>query len=207
MRKLWVLALSVMTIFTFAACGNTSAGSTAPKVEDKQNTADAPTKKTNKTLVAYFSCTGNTRKLAETTAAAIGADLYEIVPAQPYTDNDLNYNDESTRSTVEQKDDKARPALKDKNANVAAYDCIVVAYPIWWGQAPRIVDTFMESYDFSGKTVVPVCTSGGSGIGSSGDYLKSITHGSADWKAGRLFRSNTSAQEIKNWWESLGIGK
>ena len=141
--------------------------------------------------------------MAETTAKVIGADLYEIVPEKAYTSEDLDYNNEGTRATVEQKDDNARPALKDKNANIAAYDRIVLAYPIWWGQAPRIIDTFVESYDFSGKTIIPICTSGGSGVGSSADYLKSITRGSANWKAGKLFGSRASAQEISSWWESL----
>ena len=215
MRKLWVLFLSVLMTLTFAACGASEAGSTAQKSggtkpaaeQSKAEKPDAVPAKTNKALVVYFSCTGNTKALAETTAKAIGADLYEIVPEKAYTAEDLNYNDESTRATVEQKDDHARPALKDKNANIEAYDKIVLAYPIWWGQAPRILDTFVESYDFSGKTIVPICTSGGSDIGSSADYLKSITRGSANWKAGKLFGSHASAQEIKSWWESLGFGK
>ena len=215
MRKLWVLFLSVLMMLTFTACGASEAGSTAQKPggakpateQGKAEKPEAAPAKTSKTLVAYFSCTGNTKALAETTAKAIGADLYEIVPEKPYTAEDLNYNDEGTRATVEQKNDSARPALKDKNANIGAYDKIVLAYPIWWGQAPRILDTFVESYDFSGKTIVPICTSGGSDIGASADYLKSITRGSADWKAGKHFGSHASAQEIASWMEGLGIGK
>ena len=216
MRKIWILFLSVLMTLTFAACGASEAGNTAQKPgsakpaaeqQSKAEKTDVAPAKTGKTLVAYFSCTGNTKALAETAAKAIGADLYEIVPEKAYTAEDLNYNDESTRATVEQKNDNARPALKDKNANIAAYDKIVLAYPIWWGQAPRILDTFVESYDFSGKTIVPICTSGGSDIGSSADYLKSITHGSADWKTGKLFSSHASAQEIGSWLKELGIGK
>ena len=102
----------------------------------------------------------------------MGADLYEIRPEQPYTSQDLNYNDETTRATVEQKDDKARPALADKNAKIVDYETIVLAYPIWWGQAPRIMDTFVESYDFTNKKITAICTSGGSDIGSSAGYLE-----------------------------------
>ena len=215
MRKFWMLLLSAMMAMTFTACGSSNAGNSAPKSgsekqtveQNKPETANASSAQTGKILVAYFSCSGNTKTLAETTAKAIGADIYEIVPEKVYTAQDLNYNDEGTRATVEQKDDKARPALKDKNANIAAYDKIVLAYPIWWGQAPRILDTFVESYDFSGKTMVAICTSGGSGIGSSADYLKSITRGSADWKTGKLFSSHASAEEIKSWWDSLGFKK
>jgi len=215
MRKLCILLLSALMTLTFAACGGSEAGSAAQKQgsakpaaeQNKAEKTDVATAKTGKALVVYFSCTGNTKALAETTAKAIGADLYEIVPEKAYTADDLNYHDESTRATAEQKNDNARPALKDRNANIAAYDQIVLAYPIWWGQAPRILDTFVESYDFSGKTIVPICTSGGSDIGSSADYLKSITHGSADWKAGKLFSSHASAREIKSWWESMGLGK
>ncbi len=201
MRKLWTLLLSVFMITTFTACGGTT-GASADKKASNSTPASSESKQTasntSKTLVVYFSCSGNTKKLAQTAATALNADIYEIVPKKPYTDNDLNYNDESTRATVEQKDDKARPALKDKNANIAAYDKIVIAYPIWWGQAPRIVDTFLESYDFSGKTIAPICTSGGSDVGSSADYLKSITRGSANWKPGKKFSPSASAQELKS---------
>ena len=159
----------------------------------------------SKILVAYFSCTGNTKSLAETAAKVLSADVYEIRPETPYTAADLNYNDESTRATVEQKNDNARPALADKNANIEAYDTIVLAYPIWWGQAPRILDTFVESYDFSGKTIVPICTSGGSDIGSSADFLKGHTKGTANWKNGKQFSKSASEQELREWLNGSGF--
>ena len=208
MRKLGILFMSVLMTLTFAACGGTEAGNTAPKSgSEKSAVKDNKTQTNSKTLVAYFSCTGNTKTLAETTAKAIGADIYEIAPEKPYTKEDLNYNDDNSRSSKENRDTKARPALKDKNANIASYDKIVLAYPIWWGKAPRILETFVESYDFSGKTVVAICTSGGSDIGSSADYLKSLSKGSADWKGVKLFSSRASADEIKSWWKSLGLDK
>jgi len=208
MRKLGVILMSVLMTLTFAACGGSEAGNTAPKSSgEKSAVKDNKPQPSNKTLVAYFSASGNTKKLAETTAKAIGADIYEIVPEKPYTKEDLNYNNENSRSSVENRDSKARPALKDKNANIASYDKIVLAYPIWWGKAPRILETFVESYDFSGKTVVAICTSGGSDIGSSADYLKSVAQGSFDLKGGKLFSPNVSTDEIKSWWKSLGLDK
>ncbi|EEX67996.1 flavodoxin [Mitsuokella multacida] len=132
-----------------------------------------------------------------------GADLYEIRSEESYTSHDLDYNDESTRATVEQKDDKARPALADKSANISSYETIVLAYPIWWGQALHIMDTFVESYDFTGKKITAICTSGGSDIGSSADYPKELAKGKAEWKQGRLFSTQTSAGEIKDWFDGL----
>lgn len=204
MRKLWIMLLCALMAATFTACG-TDSGKAAPKAENNIGQKSASNAKTKDTLVVYFSCSGNTKKLAETTADALNADIYEITPAKAYSAEDLNYHDESTRATVEQKDDKARPKLKDKNANIASYKTIVIAYPIWWGMAPRIIDTFVESYDFSGKTIVPVCTSGGSDIGQSGDYLKTITKGFVNWKDGKKFSSNASKEEIKSWFDGLGI--
>ncbi|MBQ1461223.1 MAG: NAD(P)H-dependent oxidoreductase, partial [Selenomonas sp.] len=130
-------------------------------------------------------------------------DIYEIRPEVPYSKEDLNYNDESTRATVDQKNDSARPKLADKNAPVADYDTIVLAYPIWWGQAPRIMDTFVESYDF--KKLTAVCTSGGSDIGTSADYLQKLTKGKAEWKPGKLFSPQTKPADIKSWFDGLGL--
>lgn len=121
-------------------------------------------------LVVYFSATGTTRAVAETLADMQGADLYEIVPEEPYTDEDLNYNDRSTRATMEQNDADARPAIAGTLGNLDDYDTIYVGYPIWWGDMPRILYTFFDTYDFAGKTIAPFCTSGGSGLsGTPGD--------------------------------------
>ena len=111
--------------------------------------------------MVYFSCTGNTRAVAETISSAVGADLVEIVPQEPYTDEDLNYNNSDCRANVEMNDDTARPAIQNTIENIADYDVIYVGYPIWWSDMPRIMYTFFDTYDFSGKTIAPFCTSGG----------------------------------------------
>ena len=202
------IGLSMLMMFGLLGCGSDTGKAEekalAPAQQQKAADTAAPAGK-GKILVAYFSATGNTKQLAENTAKALGADLYEIRPAKPYTREDLNYNDESTRAIVEQKDDKARPELADKNAPVANYDTIVLAYPIWWAQAPRIMDTFVESYDFTGKNMTAICTSGGSDIGSSADYLQKLTKGKANWKPGKLFSPHAEAQEIKSWFTGSGF--
>ena len=208
MRKLWIACLGVLMILGLVGCG-TESGKTAEKAasapaQSAQADSKVPAAK-GKILVAYFSATGNTRTLAENTAKALNANLYEIRPEVPYSKEDLNYNDETTRATVEQKNDSARPKLADKNAPIANYDTIVLAYPIWWGQAPRIMDTFVESYDFTGKKLTAICTSGGSDIGSSADYLQKLTKGKAEWKPGKLFSPQAKAEEIKSWFNGLGL--
>lgn len=203
MKKLWVIVLTLLMAFGVLGCGSESGKAEEKPAVSQQHAGVAEAK--GKILVAYFSVTGNTKALAEKTAKALDADLYEIRPEKPYTSQDLNYNDESTRATVEQKDDKARPALADKNANISGYETIVLAYPIWWGQAPRIMDTFVESYDFTGKKVTAICTSGGSDIGSSADYLEELAKGKAEWKPGKLFSTQASAGEIKDWFDGLGF--
>ena len=144
-----------------------------------------------KILVAYFSATNTTEGVAEHIANGLNADLYEIVPEDPYTEADLNYNDNNSRTTIEMNDPNARPAISGSVENMEQYDIIFVGYPIWWGEAPRIVSTFMESYDFSGKTIVPFCTSGGSGIGSSASNLERLTSG-ATWLDGRRLNGSDS---------------
>ncbi|WP_297968334.1 flavodoxin [uncultured Anaerovibrio sp.] len=206
MKKMLLLCVSLLVVLGIMGCGADKG-----KAEEKPagtpqatNSAPAPAAK-SKILVAYFSATNNTKQLAETTAKALGADLYEIRPAKPYTREDLNYNDETTRATVEQKDDKARPELADHNGPIAEHDTIILVHPIWWGQEPRIMDTFVESYDFTGKNMTNICTSGGSDIGTSGDYLQKLTKGKANWKPGKLFSKDASEAEIKNWFKALGF--
>ena len=207
MKKIWLIGLSRLMMFGLLGCGSDTGKAeqkaSAPAPQKVAETATPAAK--GKILVAYFSATGNTKQLAEGTAKALGADLYEVRPAKPYTSEDLNYNDESTRATVEQKNDQARPELADKNAPVANYDTIVLAYPIWWGQAPRLMDTFVESYDFTGKNMTAICTSGGSDIGSSADYLQKLTKGQANWKPGKLLSPRAGEQEIKSWFAGLGF--
>lgn len=126
----------------------------------------------NKKLVAYFSASGNTARLAKQLAEAAGADLYEIRPAVPYTSADLNWQNKQSRSSVEMSDHSSRPELADKNADIAAYDTIYVGFPVWWYIAPTIINSFLESYDFSGKKIILFATSGGSGFGKAVDNLK-----------------------------------
>lgn len=126
----------------------------------------------NKRLVAYFSASGNTARLAKQLAEAAGADLYEIRPAVPYTSADLNWQNKQSRSSVEMSDHSSRPELADKNADIAAYDTIYVGFPVWWYIAPNIINSFLESYDFSGKKIILFATSGGSGFGKAVENLK-----------------------------------
>ncbi|MCE5285774.1 MAG: NAD(P)H-dependent oxidoreductase [Pelosinus sp.] len=211
MKKIITLCLSVSMIMLFTACGTTkgatpsqAAQSTVAEKPAPEMAAQKP-QGNSKILVAYFSSTGNTKALAENAADILKADLYEIVADKKYTSEDLNYNNESTRATVEQKDNSARPAISGKVSSFAQYDTIVIAYPIWWGQAPRIIDTFLESYDFSGKKIVPLCTSAGSDVGSSADALHSLCSASANWVEGKRFTKGTSKQELQQWFSSHQI--
>ncbi len=156
----------------------------------------------SKTLVAYFSPTGTTKRVAENLAAAAGADLYEIRPAVPYTSADLNWMDKKSRSSVEMNDKAFRPELADKDANIAAYDTVLVGFPIWWYVAPTIINTFLESYDFSGKKIVLFATSGGSGLGNTAEELKSSCPG-AEIRGGRLLNGNPSRESLEEWVKSV----
>lgn len=152
----------------------------------------------SKTLVAYFSASGVTKRAAENLAAAAETDLYEIRPAVPYTSADLNWMDKSSRSTIESKDRSSRPELADKDADIAAYDRIFVGFPIWWYTAPAIIKTFLESYDFSGKTIILFATSGGSGLGKTAKDLEECCPG-AVIREGKLLNGNPSRDALKEW--------
>ena len=154
-----------------------------------------------KILVAYFSASGVTKKVAENMAKAANADLFEIAPEQPYTGADLNWMDKQSRSTLEMKDKNCRPAMAAK-PDVSGYDVILVGFPVWWYREPSIIDTFMESADFTGKTVVPFCTSGGSGLGDSAKNMQSLASG-AKVLDGKRFSSSASADELKKWAEKF----
>ena len=156
-------------------------------------------------LVAYFSASGETARLAGTLADAVGGELYEIKPAQKYSTADLDWNDKRSRSTIEMKDKKARPALDGSAANIQKANVVMLGFPIWWYEAPRIIQTFLESYDFSGKTVVPFCTSGGSGLGNTVDILKESCCAETNWKPGRRFSPYADKAELKAWTESIGL--
>ena len=152
----------------------------------------------SKVLVAYFSAGGVTKKLAEKLKEAAGADLFEIAPETPYTKADLNWMDKKSRSTIEMNDPSCRPAIRTKVENMEQYDVVFVGFPIWWYREPSIIDTFMESYDFSGKTVIPFATSGGSGIGSCGSNLQRLAPG-AKVAEGKRFGGITTAAALKSW--------
>jgi flavodoxin len=151
-----------------------------------------------KVLVAYFSATGTTAGVAKKLAAATGADLFEIKPEQPYTDADLDWRDKQSRSSVEMADKSSRPAIASKVDDMGQYNVVFVGFPIWWYREPSIIDTFMESYDFSGKTVIPFATSGGSGIGDSGKIMQSLAP-SAKVLSGKRFSASVSEEDLKKW--------
>ena len=152
----------------------------------------------SKTLVAYFSASGVTKKLAQTLAEAIGADLFEIEPKVPYTRADLNWMDKQSRSTIEMQNPASRPELAGTCKSIADYDTVFVGFPIWWYVAPTIVNTFLESCDLTGKTVVPFATSGGSGMGGTNKALAQSCKG-ARLLDGKVFRSSTDAQTLRKW--------
>lgn len=220
MKKAIVILLSLTMILGLTACGNSASKTKQPSTEDtfvesKADTESAETStnmentdnqdtQEHKILVAYFSATGTTKGVAEHIANGLNADIYEIVPEEAYTDADLDYNDNNSRTTIEMNDSDARPAISGSVENMEQYDIIFVGYPIWWGEAPRIVSTFMESYDFSGKTIVPFCTSGGSGIGSSASNLERLTSG-ATWLDGRRLNGSDSQDTVMEWVDSLDL--
>ena len=152
----------------------------------------------SKTLVAYFSASGTTAKVAKKMAEAIGADLFEIKPETPYSGADLNWQNKNSRSSVEMNDRSSRPAIAVKAADMPQYDVVFVGFPVWWYREPSIIDTFMESYDFAGKTVIPFATSGGSGLGDSAANMQKLAKG-AKVVNGKRFSGNASAEELKAW--------
>lgn len=151
-----------------------------------------------KELVAYFSASGTTARVARDLAAAIGADLFEIAPAEPYTAADLDWRDSASRSSVEMNDESSRPAITGEVANMAAYDTVYVGFPVWWYVEPRIIDTFLEAYDFSGKTIVPFATSGGSGLGQAPQRMQALAPG-AQVRQGSLLNGRPSQAKLKDW--------
>ena len=153
-------------------------------------------------LVAYFSASGSTAKLAKTLASAAGAELYEIRPAVPYERRDLNWMDKKSRTTPEMKDPDCRPALADTDAPVAAAETVFLGFPIWWYREPSIIDSFLEAYDFAGKTIVPFFTSGGSQLGEGQARIEKLAAG-AKVLPGRRFAARTGEDELKNWTETL----
>ena len=228
MKKLFSMLLALTMAVSLAACGAGTAGDpqesqpgSAPSVSEPPASAEPepapdPTEETPdsaqepgeedtpSTLVAYFSATGNTEGIAQHLQAILDADLYEIVPAEPYSDDDLNYNVSDCRANQEQNDPDARPAVDGTVENMDGYDVIFLGYPIWWGEAPKIISTFLESYDFSGKTIVPFCTSASSGMGGSAENLAALA-ANATWLEGTRFNPGTSQEEVAAWVDGLGL--
>ena len=159
----------------------------------------------SKKLVAYFSASGVTAKVAETLSDAIGANLYEIKPEIPYTSADLNWMDKQSRSTIEMNDKTIRPAIADRDANIEEYDVIFVGAPIWWYVMPTIINTFLEAYDFSGKKIVLFATSGGSGFGKTVEELKVSVSSSAEIIEGKILNGKQTYQSLTEWVNSLNI--
>ena len=174
--------------------------------ESDSNTAEKMVEDTSSkgsdVLIVYFSATGTTKGIAEKIAGITGADTYEIKAAQEYSDADLNWNDSDSRSTKEQNDSSARPEIGSEAVSLDGYSTIYIGYPIWWGEEPRIMDTFVESYNFDGITMIPFCTSSSSGIGRSGQNLADNA-GSGTWIDGKRFGAGASEDEIRSWIEGL----
>ena len=153
-----------------------------------------------KKLVAYFSASGVTEKAAQKLAAAVGADLFEIKPVTPYTRADLDWTNKNSRSSVECNDSGSRPQIAEKVENMGDYDVVYIGFPVWWYVAPKIIDTFVESYDFAGKTLIPFATSGGSGMGKTVDVLRPLCSDKAVWKSGKVINGMTES-DLKKWAE------
>ncbi len=190
MKKL-IAMLMVLTLCLSVACA------------EESDTAFTPTD--SNILVACFSATGNTWPLAQYAAEYLHADLFRIEAEIPYTDADLNYNDDDCRANQEMDDDSSRPALAATVENMAQYDTVILAFPIWWGQAPRIIETFIEVHDLSGKTVLTFCTSGSSGFGRTGKILAALTDDTVNWIEGARLSPSTTAEEMAAWLTEKGI--
>ena len=221
MKRTLSLFLTLVLMLTLAACGfstgqggaasNPAPGGSPPisstpetPPENQPESGSTSEPDSVKILIAYFSATNNTEGIANHLNDILDADLYEIVPEQPYTSDDLNYNDSSSRSSLEMDDPDARPTISGGVDDMEQYDVIFLGYPIWWGEAPRIINTFLESYDLSGKTIAPFCTSASSPLGSSATKLQDLT-GSAAWLEGQRFSGGASVSDVQSWVDSLNL--
>ncbi len=166
--------------------------------------AEEAAKPSSHILVVYFSATGTTKGVAENLAEGLSADLYEIVPEEPYTEADLNYNDRTSRTSVEMDDFTCRPAVAGELPDLSGYDTILIGYPIWWGDVPRVVSTFVEQADLTGKTLAVFFTSGGSGLGNSMKHLEEQA-GAGTWLEGKRFSGGATVEDVTAWAASLGI--
>lgn len=222
MKKLIALFMGAAMVFSLAACsgGNpsspdttnpsetseSSASSTAPDPSEPGSTETTAGTEGGSTLVVYFFATGNTEEAATYIAEITGGDLFELEPAQPYTDEDLNYGNDDSRVSREHEDESLRDVelVADTVDNWDSYDTVFIGYPIWWGIAAWPVDDFVEANDFTGKTVIPFCTSASSGLGESGELLAEMA-GTGDWQEGIRFRSGVSEADVQEWLDGLNL--
>lgn len=225
MKKLTALLLSVVLVLSLAACGSankpassttqpeTSAPTEQPATEPSESSSTAPAEsepetqpETGKTLVVYYSASGNTERVARDIAEAAGADLFEIVPTEVYTSDDLDWTNPDSRVSREHDDESLRdvPLTTTEVADWDSYDTVFIGYPIWWGIAAWPVDTFVKNNDFTGKTVIPFATSSSSGMGQSGSLLADMA-GTGEWQEGQRFSSGVSSDDVQSWVNGLGL--
>ena len=221
MKKTAVFLVVLLMIFGLAACGSenqsaSSQGSSLSSAQEENTASDTQSGNTEgsgeaentagggNTLVVYFSATGNTEQAAQYIAGLTGGDLFELEPAEPYSEEDLDWTDGNSRVSREHDDESLRdvPLVADTVENWAEYDTVYIGYPIWWGIAAWPVDTFVEANDFTGKTVIPFCTSSSSGLGDSGELLAELA-GTGDWQEGQRFSSNVSEEDVQSWLDSM----
>ena len=172
------------------------------QTEEQSQNADTNASTGADTIVVYFSATGTTKGVAERIASVTNADVFELIPAEPYSDADLDWNDRNSRTTIEMNDPNVRPAIANDTVDLNGYTTVYIGYPIWWGDAPRMMSTFVEAHSFDGKTVIPFCTSGSSPIGRSGENLASQA-GSGNWLEGGRLDAGISESEIQDWINSM----
>ena len=220
-EKLLTLSLAAVMALSLAACGgndssdqsaNQTQEEAAPPADTAENavapesSGDGAAAADGNVLVVYYSASGNTETAANYIAQATGGDIFEITPAEPYTSDDLNWTDENSRVSREHEDESLRDVelTTTEVENWDSYDTVFIGYPIWWGIAAWPVDGFVEANDFSGKTVIPFCTSSSSGLGQSGELLAQLA-GTGDWQEGQRFRSSASQEDVNEWVDSLGL--
>ena len=216
MKRFFALLHALLFVCALTACAAAPASGTpaatpqpmAPKSQPASDSVPAPSSASSagqpRVLVAFFSATGNTGEVARTLQAVLDADLFAIVPQEPYTEADLNYSDDACRANQEQNDPQARPAIAGTPEDAGQYDVVFLGYPIWWGQAPKVIYTFLESCDFGDAVIVPFCTSGSSGIGSSAEPLQALAE-NARWLEGQRFAAGADEEEIAAWVDGLDL--
>ena len=211
MKRLTALLLSVVLVLSLAACGSANKPASSTTQPETSSTAPAESEpetqpETGKTLVVYYSASGNTERVAKDIAEAAGADLFEIVPTEVYTSEDLNGTNPDSRVSREHDDESLRdvPLTTTEVPDWDSYDTVFIGYPIWWGIAAWPVDTFVKNNDFTGKTVIPFATSSSSGMGQSGSLLADMA-GTGEWQEGQRFSSGVSGDDVQSWVNGLGL--